>query len=75
MRVPPVGPEQQQAVEFGLYVGKLRLSFWEDSKKATVFLEGQNKKGTKSYVHNQGTAGLRRDCRKGWRQQQGKDRL
>ena len=44
MRVPSVRPEQEQTVKFGLYVGKLGLSFWEDTKKATVLLKEQNKK-------------------------------
>lgn len=51
MRVPSVGPEQQQTVKSGLYVGKLGLSFGEDPKKPTVFLEEQNKKKRPRYVY------------------------
>lgn len=67
MRVPPVRPEQQQTVKFGLYVGKLGLSFWEDSKKATVFLEEQDKKKQPGYVYKSGQSNSRkvkRDSRK-----------
>lgn len=67
VRVSPVRPEQQQTVKFRLYVGKLGLSFWEDSKKATMFLEEQNKKKQPCYVYKSGQSNSRkvkRGCRK-----------
>lgn len=37
MGVPPVGPEQQQAVEQRFDVGHVRFSFGEDPEDAAVF--------------------------------------
>lgn len=43
MRVPSVGPEQQQAVKLGLDVGELGLSLREDPQEAAVFLQKQSR--------------------------------